>query len=109
MSQQARAERIALNEARFRQINDRVRDDLAHLRGRDVPLVLVCECGRIDCREQLELTDAEYRRLRADAMQFAVVPGHEIPETEEVVQLAGGFAVVRKYENVRHVVDPPPA
>jgi len=105
VSDQARDERIALNEARFREINDRVRDDLADLHEPPELIGFVCECGHLDCRGQIELTDGEYASVRSDPMQFAVVPGHEMPEAEDVVERAERFTIIRKHENVRGIVE----
>ena len=42
------------------------------------------------------MTVAEYERVRADPTHFAVLPGHEIPDVEDVVGRNEGFLVVRK-------------
>jgi hypothetical protein len=57
----------------------------------------VCECGDSECLERIELTDAEYEKLRADPLLFAVVRGHEIPDVEDVVVRDDRFDVVRKH------------
>ena len=41
-------------------------------------------------------------------MQFSLVPGHQAPDAETVVSVNERFVVVRKDENLRHVVDPAP-
>lgn len=104
MSQQTRAERIALNESRFREINDRLREDLAQLRHAPEHLEFVCECGRLDCRDQIALSETEYQRVRSDAMLFAIVPGHEFPDAEDVIEETERFSVVLKRPNVEHIV-----
>jgi hypothetical protein len=104
MSEPTREERIALNESRFREINDRVRHDLAQLRHAPEHLEFVCECAHLECRDQITLTVAEYERVRADPMRFAVVPGHEIPDIEDVVERTERFNVVLKRPEVAHVV-----
>lgn len=110
MSDQERHVRIAVNERRFREINDRVRADLAELSDRPERIGFVCECGHADCREQIDLDVSEYEHVRSDEMLFAVTPGHELTEAEDVVERTDRFTVVRKHENVRGVVerdDPP--
>ena len=89
-------ERIGRNEATFRRINediDRGRDaeDDATLVG------FVCECGMTDGARLIELTPAEYERVRSDPCRFAIVNGHEIPAVEAVVERHDRYAVVRKY------------
>jgi hypothetical protein len=88
-------ERIARNEATFRRINE----DIG--RGRDAEddttlVGFVCECGDAECARLIEMTPAEYQRVRERATRFAVVNGHEIPEVEIVVLRTHRFAVVEK-------------
>ena len=59
----------------------------------------VCECGRLDCSEPMQLTGAEYAHVRSDGALFAVKPGHELPEAETVVEEHEGYVVVRKHED----------
>lgn len=101
--EQARKDRIALNETRFREINDRLKSDLAQLRHLPDELEFVCECGRLECRDQIVLGQAEYERVRADPMLFAIVPGHEFPDAEDVVERTDRFSVVRKRPDVEHI------
>ena len=104
MSQQERHERVALNESRFREINDRVREELEALHTQPQWIRFVCECGRLDCRQQIELTPRGYEGVRADPMLFAIVPGHEIPDAEDVVERTAGYVVVRKHADVEEIV-----
>jgi hypothetical protein len=92
-----RARRIGMNEAVFREVNERI-DDLADAFGLQAePLDLVCECGDASCTEQLRLTRSEYEALRADPLLFAVHPGHETPDVEDVVERHDNYDVVRKH------------
>ncbi len=59
-------------------------------------MTVVCECGNANCAEQIEVPVAEYERARSDSLLYVVVPGHEIPDVEEVVERAGGYAVVQQ-------------
>jgi hypothetical protein len=56
----------------------------------------VCECGDNSCVEQIEVAVEDYERVRRDPTLFMVVPGHEIPDVEDVVERASGFLVVEK-------------
>ena len=47
--------------------------------------------------EQIELTRAEYERVRAHASRFIVALNHENPETESIVEQNERFAVVETY------------
>jgi hypothetical protein len=42
------------------------------------------------------MTVADYELIRTDPTLFGVLPGHEIPEFEDVVTRNVGFLVVRK-------------
>jgi hypothetical protein len=53
---------------------------------------------RDHCLEQVRLTRAEYEAVRADPARFAVVPGHEKPDVERVVEQHAGYFVVQKNE-----------
>jgi hypothetical protein len=99
MSTDERGERrkhqIARNEALFREVNERVQEvseDRATL-----TTEFVCECGDTGCTETIPLRDEEYEHVRADPLLFAMVPGHEIPDIEEVVAGNQRFNVVRKH------------
>lgn len=93
-----RAERVGRNEAFFRQVNERVKDvneAFAGLTGRGD---FVCECGDGSCVEGITLTMDEYREVRSQPELFAIVPGHELPDVEDVVRSNDRFMVVRKRE-----------
>ena len=100
----ARAHRIADNESRFREINERLRTDLRAIPDDATPVEFVCECGRIDCTQPVRLTPTEYEAIRASPLDFAVVPGHELPEVEDVVDVGDRFARVRKHAESAPVV-----
>src|SRR5215210_5452058 len=94
------AERVALNEAAFREGNERM---FAWAERRDAPSTephsYLCECGDTSCDGVLWLTPAEYAAIHADAMRFAVLVGHEFPDVERVVEDHDGrYLVVEKNE-----------
>jgi hypothetical protein len=91
-----RDERIGLNEAVFREVNERIEDLADRFELKDEPLDLVCECGDADCLRRISMTRAEYEELRSDPRQFAVHPGHEYPEAEEVVARRKEYDIVAK-------------
>jgi hypothetical protein len=96
-----RKERIALNQAMFRGANER-RWRRFRPRAKD-KLWFRCECGNPDCAERVALTIPEYQALRENPMHFAVVGGHEIPDTEDVVDRQDRYVVVEKHEDVRDI------
>ncbi len=95
-----RERRIGVNEAIFREANERIQElnqTFATLTDR---LVLVCECGDGACAEQITMGVAAYEELRGDPTTFAIIHGHEIPDVEEVIATHEDYAVVRKGEGV---------
>ncbi len=99
-----RRARIGRNEAIFRAVNEKIEDvNLAfgEVSGR---MQLVCECGDAQCVEPIELTLDAYEALRSDSALFAIVPGHELPEAENVVERYPGYAVVRKLRGLPEAI-----
>jgi hypothetical protein len=84
------------NEALFRQVNERIEDLTTALKPDDEPMEILCECDDPECLEKVSATPAEYEAIRAIATQFVVLPGHEDPGVERVVQQAERFLVVEK-------------
>lgn len=96
----AREERIGLNEAVFREVNERIEGLAATFQLSQDPLDLVCECGDATCVRRVSMSRAEYEELRSESRHFAVHPGHEIPDVETVVATRTGYSVVSKDEGV---------
>jgi hypothetical protein len=89
------ADRIGHNEAVFRDINERI--EAGRWPGEPgEPVAFRCECASLGCNMLVELTIAAYERVRADARQFVLAAGHEIPEVERVVERAADYVVVEK-------------
>lgn len=82
---------IAINEATYRKINEGIRAEPA-----DGRIAFVCECGRLGCNQLIGLSRTEYEAVRNDPRRFAVVPGHEIAEMEDVVEQHEHYAVIEK-------------
>jgi hypothetical protein len=91
----SREERMALNEAASREINEEI--EQAH---HDDPpgrqMRIACECALKSCDEVIEITMAEYQDVRSDARQFAIVPEHFIGDIERIVSENDRFALVAK-------------
>jgi hypothetical protein len=101
-----RMERIAENEAAFRAANDRIRawpenEEASATQG----ILFLCECGDSQCFDRVTLSRSEYEAVRADSAHFALLPGHEVPEAERVVEVHDGFVVVEKSDDVRDIVE----
>jgi hypothetical protein len=86
--------KLARNQALFREINERV-GELSDRWGGE-PNDFVCECSRLECHETTALTHAEYEAVRHVGTHFLVIPGHEIPTLEDVVESNDRYVVVEK-------------
>jgi hypothetical protein len=100
-----RKERIARNESAFRELNERLEEHVH--RGSTEPdyAGFVCECGDGDCDTTVRVPLDAYEAVRQDDRQFIVVPGHELKDTEDVVDEGNGYLIVRKHEDVAEIVD----
>jgi len=87
--------RLGLNEAIFREVNERIREVSERFEPSQ-DLDLVCECGRRECTERISISMTEYEQVRADAVQFVLVPGHDDETVEVVIARRGTYDVVRK-------------
>jgi hypothetical protein len=94
-----REDRIARNEALFREVNERVKA----LTPSEGGIEFICECGYEECIERVALTSEEYERVRSDPVEFFVKPGHEISDVEEVVEAHDRYLLVRKHVAERDI------
>jgi hypothetical protein len=98
-----RARRIGVNEAMFREVNERI-EGLAESFGLGNQMLdLICECGDVSCARQIRMTGREYQTLRKEPTLFAVFPGHEIDDVEDIVDRRDGYDVIRKREGAARV------
>jgi len=89
--------RVGLNEAVFREVNERLRDLNQTFTTISDRMDLICECADTSCTEHVSMPPAEYETVRADARRFVVVPGHEAGEdVERVVETHAEYLVVEK-------------
>ena len=101
--------RQALNEGLMRTVNDRIAaiDERAAAWTRPGHLFdFQCECGKISgCDGRLSMTLAEYERVRLQRDRFAVLPGHERDEIEDVVERDDRFVIVDKRDPYEQFVE----
>lgn len=96
-----RQRRLASNEDVFRQVNEGIE------RGQwpgdeDREVGFRCECARLGCNQLLQLTLADYERVRAHPRHFVMIPGHELPEVETVVARTDEYVIVDKRDQAGH-------
>ena len=88
-----REERLARNEAFFRELNERLE---AATPDSAEELVVVCECADEDCVQRLTLREEEYEAIRAHDTHFVVAVGHVDVRIEDIVRHTDRFEVVAK-------------
>ena len=91
-----RARRIGENEALYRSVNDKIEGLNQTFGVVAESMAVVCECGRLECTEQITLEVPAYEHVRSDPTLFVLVPGHEELDVETIVEEHGDFNVVRK-------------
>jgi len=87
---------VAKNEALFRQVNERIEEVNSQLDG-DGLSDFLCECGDDDCTKPISLSLPEYEAIRSVPTYFAIVPGHEVIDVEEVISTGDRYSVVQKF------------
>jgi len=92
----SRQQRVAKNEALFRQVNERIEEINEKLAG-DSESDFLCECGDDDCTEPVTLNLSEYEVVRSNPTHFVIVPGHEVIDVERVIRETDRYAVVEKF------------
>jgi hypothetical protein len=94
-----REARIGNNERLFREVNERI-NRVQEVFGQTHAFEIVCECGAQSCLERVTLTHDAYKRLRENPRTFAIVPGHEAEDVEDVVERNDAYLVVEKKEGL---------
>jgi hypothetical protein len=101
---QDRDRRLALNQAIFREVNDRIAEVATGLVNPDpVRYEFFCECSDTDCTDRLELTLGEYESLRSNSTWFVVTPGHDIPRIEQIVRRNDRYEIVTKLDEAGEI------
>jgi hypothetical protein len=91
-----RTGRIGKNEALYREVNERIEAVNVAFASVTDTMAVVCECGDLGCMEQFRMSIPDYERLREDPMLFAIKPGHEASDVEDVVSKNDEFWIVQK-------------
>jgi hypothetical protein len=97
-------ERAGRNEALFRAVNDNIESSEAGMDSASESFQAFCEC-LADCREHVEIVHADYTRIRRQRHRFIVVPGHEQPDIEQVVERNRAYLVVEKHGEAAAAAD----
>jgi hypothetical protein len=77
-------------------VNERI-EEVSEGFGHSMKMIdFVCECGRADCSDEVEMTHGEYESIRRIPTHFAIRAGHEITEVEQVMASNARYIVVSK-------------
>ncbi len=88
--------RIGRNEALFREANEAIERGLWP--GQEHSSVRFrCECSQLECGSAVELSLSAYQAVRQHPRRFIVLPGHELPDVEDVIDQRRGYAIVEKH------------
>lgn len=105
-----RERRLGLNEALFREVNERIEEVNRDLGTVTTEFDIVCECGDENCSDRIRVPFSVYERVRSNSKQFLLVLGHDDPTVERVIEHLDGFEIVEKegvdVEEIAEKTDP---
>ena len=97
-SAEQREARVGRTEGVIRAVNDQIEELNKAFAVSDEEFAIVCECGEVECVEQIQIARSAYARVRTNDTLFLVISGHEDPTVEAVVESGqAGYVVVQKY------------
>lgn len=64
-----------------------------------------CECADPACRDRVSMTKTDYEHVRSDPCHFFIIPGHEVPDIETVVETHDGWIMIEKDSEVSDIVE----
>jgi len=77
------------NQLILREVNERVADITAHQQ--QSRSEFVCECGRMDCNDHVDLDLGAYRAIRASGDYFIANTGHCVDGVDRLAESRDGF------------------
>lgn len=104
--EEVQEERIATNNATFREANERI-SAAAGSYGIETPIPFICECSDPRCSEVIRLSLDEYEEVRANSRHFLNIPGHEAASKglAVVVERRDGYSIVEKTGRAGEIVE----
>jgi hypothetical protein len=90
-----REQRAARNQLLFREVNERILAERAPL-PEVAPIEVTCECVDMSCTRTVQISLHEFAEIDRATNRFLVVPGHELPDVEDVVERRDRFLIVAK-------------
>ena len=98
-------QRAARNEALFREVNENIAQLEEGFGDTVTEPAFLCECAQNGCTEQLGVDLENYQRVREEPTRFFVIPGHQRPELERVVETHRDYLVVEKIGEAGEVAE----
>jgi hypothetical protein len=95
--QKERARRVEKNEQAFRGYNERREQFEKRALTEDDLAPFVCECADRACLGTMELSVEEFEAAHDTDDHYSVLPGHVMPEFEEVIERHDRYWVVAKF------------
>jgi hypothetical protein len=89
----------ARTEAIFREVNEAIAKTAVSFDASEADFV--CECADPDCAHRVTASLESYEQVRSDGTHFMLVPGHEEPSVERVIdRTPATYWVVEKFSEV---------
>jgi hypothetical protein len=100
------AERVARNDAIFREANEKIRGSAEELDFTDI-VPFICECADPECTKVLRLSISDYEQVRSDATHFINAKGHVVAGQgfAEVIEERDGWDIVAKVGAAAEIVE----
>lgn len=96
-SPREREQRAAQNQLLFREVSQRIASLAERALLPEMALIEVtCECVDTSCTATIQIPLHEFAEIDGATNRFLVVPGHELPEVEDVVERRDRFLIVAK-------------
>jgi hypothetical protein len=100
------AERVALNDAAFREANERIRAVAGDWEMEGM-LPVLCECADTTCTTVVRMRAREYEAVREDPRHFINAPGHNASGGgwAQVIAEREGYEIVTKVGEAGEIVE----
>ncbi|HEY0417455.1 MAG TPA: hypothetical protein VGC78_13815 [Gaiellaceae bacterium] len=99
-----RDEKLARNQALFREVNERISGLASAFGLPDRQLDLICECSDETCTSTIKVPVDEYELVRTFPARFVIYPRHDVPQIENIVGSGRGYEVVEKFGDAATLV-----
>jgi hypothetical protein len=101
------ARREVENQALFRMVNENIADlsDTLFAGDGQTEWEFLCECADVGCAERMVVPIRAYRNVRENGRRFLLLPGHENPAVEQVVERQPAYFVVETFGRAAEVAD----